>query len=175
MTILTSDRAERIEGDGRAERVVTRQGQVVPCDFVPAGRRCGARDRARGECRPRGRQRDTHRRVSRDKRTGYIRSRGQPRASSAVLFDTRLRIEHWDVAAAQGATAASNMLGSMKPQDEAPYFFSGVFDIWIEYLGHAPNWDKLTVRPVRAGKAHRALYRRRPGQRRATGKQQQRA
>jgi hypothetical protein len=49
-----------------------------------------------------------------------------------------MRIEHWDVAAQQGTTAALNMLGQHQPFQEVPYFFSGLFDIWLEYLGYAP-------------------------------------
>ena len=145
VSILTSDRAERIEGDGRAERVVTRQGQVVPCDFVLLGVGV-APETALAE--------SAGLKVDNGILTNEYLESSEPGIFAAGdnarffsrLFDTRLRIEHWDVAGSQGATAASNMLGSAKPHDEVPYFFSGVFDIWLEYLGHAPKWDKLTVR-----------------------------
>ena len=156
VTVLTSGRAERIEGDGRAERVVTRQGHVVPCDFVLLG--VGVAPET-GLAETAGLEVDNGILTNEFLETSEpgIFAAGDNARFISRLFDTRLRIEHWDVAAAQGATAASNMLGSMKPHNEVPYFFSGVFDIWLEYLGHAPNWDKLTVRQFEQEKLT-ALY-----------------
>jgi len=53
-----------------------------------------------------------------------------------------MRIEHEEVAAAQGATAARNMLGAGAPHTEVPYFFSDLAD-WasLEYVGPALEWD----------------------------------
>ena len=47
-----------------------------------------------------------------------------------------LRVEHWDVAAEQGKTAALGMLGRETPHDTIPYFFSDLAD-WasMEYVG----------------------------------------
>ena len=57
-----------------------------------------------------------------------------------------MRIEHEEVAAAQGATAARNMLGADVAHDEVPYFFSDLSD-WasLEYLGPAFGWDDEQV------------------------------
>ncbi|HEU0023197.1 MAG TPA: FAD-dependent oxidoreductase [Thermoleophilaceae bacterium] len=48
----------------------------------------------------------------------------------------RLRVEHWDVAANHGHTAARNMLGQGVEHDVIPYFFSDLAD-WasLEYVG----------------------------------------
>ena len=56
----------------------------------------------------------------------------------SVVHGRVVRIEHEEVAAAQGATAARNMLGADAPHDEVPYFFSDLSD-WasLEYLGPA--------------------------------------
>jgi 3-phenylpropionate/trans-cinnamate dioxygenase ferredoxin reductase component len=47
-----------------------------------------------------------------------------------------LRVEHWDVAAEQGKTAALGMLGRETPHETIPYFFSDLAD-WasMEYVG----------------------------------------
>jgi 3-phenylpropionate/trans-cinnamate dioxygenase ferredoxin reductase subunit len=52
------------------------------------------------------------------------------------------RIEHFEVAAAQGRTAARNMLGEDETFDTVPYFWSDIAD-WatIEYIGAAAAWD----------------------------------
>lgn len=53
------------------------------------------------------------------------------------------RIEHFEVAAAQGRTAARNMLGADEDFDTVPYFWSDIAD-WatIEYVGAAAEWDE---------------------------------
>ena len=58
-----------------------------------------------------------------------------------------MRIEHEEVAAAQGATAARNMLGADAPHDVVPYFFSDLSDwVGLEYAGPAIQWDQEVVR-----------------------------
>ena len=65
----------------------------------------------------------------------------------SVVHGRVMRIEHEEVATAQGATAARNMLGADAPHDVVPYFFSDLSD-WaaIEYVGPALAWDEEVVR-----------------------------
>jgi 3-phenylpropionate/trans-cinnamate dioxygenase ferredoxin reductase subunit len=65
----------------------------------------------------------------------------------SVLFGRRTRIEHWEVARAQGAFAARAMLGAGGPWDEVPYFWSDLAD-WasLESVGSARAWDREVVR-----------------------------
>ena len=53
-----------------------------------------------------------------------------------ATFGHPLRVEHWDVAAEHGRTAARNMLGRGVSHDALPYFYSDLAD-WtaIEYVG----------------------------------------
>ena len=64
----------------------------------------------------------------------------------SVLHGRVMRIEHEEVAAAQGATAARNMLGADAAHDVVPYFFSDLAD-WcsLEYVGPASDWDEEVV------------------------------
>jgi 3-phenylpropionate/trans-cinnamate dioxygenase ferredoxin reductase subunit len=64
----------------------------------------------------------------------------------SVRHGRRLRIEHEEVAAAQGRHAARAMLGSDEPFAEVPYFWSDLAD-WatLEYVGNAPEWDDEIV------------------------------
>jgi len=59
------------------------------------------------------------------------------------------RVEHWEVAAAQGRTVARNMLGEEVEHTEVPYFWSDLSD-WVtsEYVGVAgeAGWDSEEVR-----------------------------
>ena len=64
----------------------------------------------------------------------------------SVLHGRRLRIEHEELAAAQGRAAARAMLGSEEPFAEVPYFWSDLAD-WatLEYVGPAAGWDEELV------------------------------
>ena len=62
------------------------------------------------------------------------------------LHGRRLRIEHEEVAGAQGRHGARAMLGSDDPFTEVPYFWSDLAD-WttLEYVGPAAEWDEEIV------------------------------
>ncbi len=62
------------------------------------------------------------------------------------LWDERIRVEHFDNASRQGATAARNMLGEQVAFDDPHWFWSDQHAHNLQYVGHAPRWDQLVIR-----------------------------
>jgi len=148
--VCVSDELERFEGaDGRLTHVVTARGRRIPAQLAVIGagavpdamlaQRAGLEIGATGgiatdECLRAG-------------APGLFAAGDMCEYPSVVHGGRRLRIEHWDVAEQQGATAARGMLGEPRPHDAVPYFYSDLAD-WasLEYVGPARRWDEEVVR-----------------------------
>src|SRR5688572_19477629 len=70
-----------------------------------------------------------------------------------------MRIEHWEVALAQGKTAAAAVAGRPADFAEVPYFWSDLAD-WttLEYVGQASSWDREIVRGSMEGGEFAVFY-----------------
>ena len=57
----------------------------------------------------------------------------------------KIRVEHWVVAERQGQVAACNMLRMKQKFDAVPFFWSQHYDVQINYVGHAEQWDDISI------------------------------
>jgi NADPH-dependent 2,4-dienoyl-CoA reductase/sulfur reductase-like enzyme len=149
VTVLSNESVERIDGDGeRATHVVTESGKRIPADLIVAGvgaqpdvmlaRKAGLEIGQLGGLRVNAQLQAS---------VPGVYAAGDMAEYDSVVHGRVMRIEHEDVAAQQGRTAALNMAGGDQPHDVVPYFFSDLAD-WasFEYVGPAGAWDEEIVR-----------------------------
>ena len=154
-----SQELERFEGSGdRVEKVVTKSGLEVECDFVVIG--AGVMPDIM-LAQKAGLETDSGVIVDRYLETSApgVFAVGDIAEYDSVVHDRRLRIEHWDVAFNQGKYAALNMLGKRQEYDVVPYFWSDLAD-WtgMEYVGPAADWDEVWIRGSMDEGKFTALY-----------------
>jgi 3-phenylpropionate/trans-cinnamate dioxygenase ferredoxin reductase subunit len=58
----------------------------------------------------------------------------------------RVRVEHYDNAAKQGAAAAANMLGAQEPHSDAHWFWSDQYEHNLQAVGLATDYDQVVIR-----------------------------
>jgi 3-phenylpropionate/trans-cinnamate dioxygenase ferredoxin reductase subunit len=142
------DALGRFEGDGRVQRVVTESGHVLDADLVVMG--TGAVPDvmlARSAGLELGETGGIACSSVLETSASDVWAAGDACEYDSVVHGRRLRVEHWEVARAQGAAVAASILGSREPFAEIPYFWSDLAD-WctLEYVGPASEWDQEVVR-----------------------------
>jgi 3-phenylpropionate/trans-cinnamate dioxygenase ferredoxin reductase subunit len=143
--LLPGTTLEAFEGDGRIERVRTGDGRAIGADLVVVGigvvPRIELAQRA-GLKTENGILVDAHLRTSH----GNLFAAGDVANAEHPFYGRRIRVEHWDNAINQGEAAARSMLGSREPYKRIPYFFSDQYEVGMEYVGHATEWDEVVYR-----------------------------
>jgi 3-phenylpropionate/trans-cinnamate dioxygenase ferredoxin reductase subunit len=145
------------EGVGAVAGVRTSDDQILPCDFVVVG--VGALPRSElaeraGLATDDGILVDEHLQTS-DPR---VFAAGDVANAFHPFYGQRVRVEHWANALNQGPVAARSMLGASAIYDRIPYFFSDQYDVGMEYVGHAPQWDRVVFRGERARREFIAFW-----------------
>jgi 3-phenylpropionate/trans-cinnamate dioxygenase ferredoxin reductase subunit len=151
------DQVEAFEGEGRVERVRTKNGLVLPCDLVVIG--IGVEpvvDFLAGS----GVRVDDGIVVDEQCRTTVkgIFAAGDVTRHFHPLAGRHIRVEHWQNAVKQGEAAARSMLGKAVRYDEVHWFWSDFYDHTLQYAGfHGPS-DTLVVRGGASGDGFAAFY-----------------
>jgi 3-phenylpropionate/trans-cinnamate dioxygenase ferredoxin reductase subunit len=133
------------EGGERVERVVTRSGRRLHCDFAVVG--VGVEpvmdfiadsriDTANGILV------DEYCRTSCED----IYAAGDVANHYHPLFQKRMRVEHWQNAMQQGAAAARSMLGTYQAYDPIHWFWSDQYDVNLQYAGFHDKSDRIVFR-----------------------------
>ena len=139
-----NDTVERFEGDGRVERVVTRNGHMIECDIAVVG--VGTEPVAEvmhglGVAANGGIKADAYLETE----LPGIYTAGDVATQNHPLFGP-IRVEHFDNAMKMGVTAARNVLGRGEVFDDPHWFWSDQYDSNLQMSGYAPTWDRMVVR-----------------------------
>jgi 3-phenylpropionate/trans-cinnamate dioxygenase ferredoxin reductase subunit len=146
--LVTGDPLAAFDGEGRVARVVTESARAVEADLVVMG--TGAVPDvmlARSAGLELGETGGVRCSSSLATSAEGVWAAGDTCEYDSVLHGRRIRIEHWEVARAQGKAAAAAVAGRPADFAEVPYFWSDLAD-WatVEYIGAASAWDREIVR-----------------------------
>ena len=142
--------AKMLEGDGRVQRVVLSDGQIIPCDFVVAAiGMLPNKDLLRGT--PVASERailvDDHGRTNHPD----IYAAGDCAALFDPLFGKHRQLDHWDSAITTGTLAGHNMAGADMAYDAVSHFTTSAFDLRLSVWGDAKRVDHHILRGTPAG------------------------
>lgn len=160
--VLAGEEVEKLTGSDRAETIVCTSGQTVECDLVliavgavpdvMLARSSGLELASRGGVACSSKLETS---------ASGVYAAGDVCEYDSVLHGRPLRIEHFEVAEAQGRCAARNMMGAGEDFAEVPYFWTDIADwLSLEYVGPAVDgWDDEEVRGSLSSLDFSVLYR----------------
>jgi 3-phenylpropionate/trans-cinnamate dioxygenase ferredoxin reductase subunit len=142
---MFEDVVTRFEGADRVERVITRSGRRIECDFALVGVGVEPVVDVIGDS---GVDTDNGILVDEFCRTSveHVYAAGDVANHYHPVFARRMRVEHWQNAMQQGAAAARSMLGTGQPYDAIHWFWSDQYDVNLQYAGFHQSWDQIVVR-----------------------------
>jgi len=155
--MILGDAVAAFEGNGRVERVVTRDGRRVECDFAVFG--LGIEPAAEVVAGS-GVHVDNGIVVDDLCRTNVpgVFAAGDVANHYHPLCARQMRVEHWQNGVKQGAAAARSMLGRGQTYDEVHWFWSDQYDANIQYAGFHVPWDQVVVRGSLAERKFLAFF-----------------
>ena len=142
--LVTDDHVMGIEGNGRAERVLTKAGARLDCDLVVVGIGIAPDvDALAGSAIAV----DNGILVDAQCQTNVpgVFAAGDVANIEHPVFG-RLRVEHYNNAERQGRAVARAVLGNSQPYDYIYSFWSDQYEHDLEYVGFARTWEKIVLR-----------------------------
>jgi len=147
---------EGFDGDGSVQSVILKSGESIEADMVIVG--VGVRPAT-----------DLLEGFDRHKDGGaiadqYLSIHPEVHAAGDIVHypDSRTgeytRIEHWRTALQRGRVAGHNMAGKRLAFTAVPFFWSTQFDVTLNYVGHAVNWDEIKYEGDLGSKDFLAFY-----------------
>lgn len=154
---IFDDQVTSFEGRGRVERIITKRGRRIECDFAVVG--VGVEPvvdvlAGSGVAIDNGVVVDEYCRTTVDN----VYAAGDVANHQHPVFGRRMRVEHWQNAMQQGAAAARSMLGTGRPYDAIHWFWSDQYDANLQYAGFHREWDRLVVRGSLEQRSFIAFY-----------------
>jgi 3-phenylpropionate/trans-cinnamate dioxygenase ferredoxin reductase subunit len=142
--LVLDDSVAAFEGATRVERVRTKKGRLLPCDFVVVGIGIVPNSELPATA---GASSDNGVLVDEYGRTSLpdIYAAGDVANHLHPIFG-RLRVEHWNNGDRHGRATARSMLDRGQPYDYLHSFWSDQYEHLIEYVGFAAAWDRLVFR-----------------------------
>jgi 3-phenylpropionate/trans-cinnamate dioxygenase ferredoxin reductase subunit len=142
--MIFHDGAERFEGDGRFESLVTKEGRRIDGDFAVVG--VGV-EPVTDVAEAGGLPTDNGIPVDASLRTSVegVWAIGDVARHDHPVFG-RIRVEHFDNAVKMGEHVAKSILGEKKVFDDAHWFWSDQYDAQIQMSGFATEWDQTVIR-----------------------------
>lgn len=154
--LVPRDRVLRFEGSAHLERVVTSNGAQLECDFavVGAGIEPNVALLAGTPITL-----DNGVLVDANCRTDVdgVYAAGDVANHLHPLFG-RVRVEHYNNAEKMGRAVGHSIVGNEAPFGYVHSFWSDQYEHKLEYVGHAPTWDRFVVRGSAEGRQFVGLY-----------------
>jgi 3-phenylpropionate/trans-cinnamate dioxygenase ferredoxin reductase subunit len=156
-TVLTGAVVDRLEGNGKVERVVLGDGSALPADLVIIGIGIKPNTELAAEA---GLAVNNGVVVDEFGQTADpdIFAAGDVANLPNPILGFRLRLESWANAQNGGIAVARNMVGPMTPYSEVPWFWSDQYDLNLQISGAPVKWDKLVTRGDPAGGKFMMFY-----------------
>jgi 3-phenylpropionate/trans-cinnamate dioxygenase ferredoxin reductase subunit len=155
--LVFGDQLAALTGNGRVERVLTKSGRSLECDFAVVG--VGV-EPVTELAAPAGVEIDNGILVDELCRTNVqgVYAAGDVANHYHPVFRRRVRTEHWQNARRQGRAAALSMLGKTAPYDDVPWFWSDQYEHNLQYAGFHTDWDDIVVRGDLNKRSFSAFY-----------------
>lgn len=145
VTVLTGVTVDRLEGQGKVERVVLGDGSVLAADLVVVGIGIIPNTELAAEAGL-----EVHNGIVVDEfgqtADPDIFAAGDVANLPNPILGYRMRLESWANAQNGGIAVGRNMIGPMTPFSEVPWFWSDQFDLNLQIAGAPTKWDKLVTR-----------------------------